>query len=158
MNSLRRRREEKSILAGFNADGTAGSIRRACDRVCREQLLQLFRHRDFQNVLATTQNDDTILYAVGFGQPKSYGAYILAEYDSAGNLLHSATDPRQRRPAPRVPLMRSSSTAAIWAVGSTQHSGDATNIATVWTANYNLSSVVTHKDSRPIVGLSPAPR
>ncbi len=35
----------------------------------------------------------------------------------------------------------------IWAVGSTQHSGDTVGRAVAWSASYDLSSVVTYKDT-----------
>jgi VCBS repeat-containing protein len=137
--------EEKSILVGFNANGTAGSHPAPATEYAANNFFSYTGTEMFQGVLATTQGGNTILYATGFGQPASYGAYVLAEYNSAGTLLHSATDPQQ------VPGFSNAYTAvefngAIWAVGNTQHSGDVTNTATVWTASYDLSSVVTHKD------------
>nr|WP_143039703.1 MULTISPECIES: VCBS domain-containing protein [Bradyrhizobium] len=138
--------EEKSILVGFNADGTAGSSPAApATEYAANNFFSYTGTEMFQNVLATTQGGNTILYATGFGQPASYGAYILAEYSSAGTLLHAATDPLAT-PGFSNAYDAVEFNGAIWAVGNTQHSGDATNTATVWTASHDLSSVVTHKD------------
>ena len=63
--------------------------------------------KSFQNVVATTQGGNTILYAFGSGQPQSYGGYIIAEYSSSGTLLtprliaRSASNPGGSAPMPR---------------------------------------------------------
>ncbi len=105
----------------------------------------------FSNVIATTQAGNTILYAVGTGQPESYDGYIIAEYNSSGTLVTSVTDSLASFSNP------GSSSAndvvdwngALWVVGYNDHpnQGDTYGHATVWTTSYDLSSVVMHEDN-----------
>ena len=85
--------EEKTMLAIFNANGIAGSNPSPATGYTHNNFFGYTGTEIFQNVVATTQSGNTVLYAVGFGQPESYGAYVIASYDSSGNLLHTATDP-----------------------------------------------------------------
>src|SRR5581483_463804 len=140
--------EEKSILVRFNADGTPGNDPDPAIGTTSNNFFSYNGVEAFQNVLATTQNGGTILYAVGGGQPASYGAYVIAEYDSNGNLLHSAVD---SLPVPGFSIARDAVefNGGIWAVGGSWHSslGESTNVPTVWQASYDLSSVTTHEDT-----------
>ncbi len=144
--------EDKSILATFDVDGTAGSNPPPAAGYTHDNFFSYNGVEMFEDVLATTQSGNTVLYAVGFGQPLSYGAYVIAEYGSDGMLLHTATDS-----APYGSFSDARDAVefngAIWAVGDSLTSGvDSTNAATVWTASYDLSSVVVHKDSLETAG------
>ena len=144
--------EDKSILATFDVDGTAGSNPPPAAGYTHDNFFSYNGVEMFEDVLATTQSGNTVLYAVGFGQPLSYGAYVIAEYGSDGMLLHTATDS-----APYGSFSDARDAVefngAIWAVGDSLTSGvNSTNAATVWTASYDLSSVVVHKDSLETAG------
>ena len=138
--------EDKTMLALFNANGTAGNNPAPATGYAANNFFGYNGVEIFQNVLATTQNGNTILYAVGFGQPASYGAYIIAEYNSSGTLLHSATDPLSV-PGFSIAYDAVQFNGGIWAVGNTQHSGDATNTPVVWAASNDLSSITAYKDN-----------
>ena len=105
----------------------------------------------FNNVIATTQGGNTILYAVGAGQPASYDGYIIAEYNSSGALVNSVTDSlaSSSNPGGSNATDPVDWNGALWVVGYNDHpnQGDTYGHATVWTANYNLSSVVMHEDN-----------
>jgi hypothetical protein len=140
--------ETKSILARFATDGIAGSDPSPALGTTAHTFYSYSGVESFQNVLATTQNGNTIVYAFGFGQPASYGGYIIGEYDSNGTLLHSATDPLPV-PGSSDMLAAVDFNGAIWAVGNSWHAslGESAGIPTVWTASYDLSSIVTHEDT-----------
>jgi VCBS repeat-containing protein len=138
--------EDKTMLAIFNANGTAGSNPSPATGYTDDNFFSYRGVEIFQNALATTQGGNTVVYAAGFGQPASYGAYVIASYDSSGNLLHTATDPLA---VPGFSIARDvvEFNGQIWAVGYTEHSGDAVGRAVVWAASYDLSSVATYKDT-----------
>jgi VCBS repeat-containing protein len=140
--------ETKSILVRFDADGTAGNDPSPADGYTATNFYSYSGFESFDNVVATVQGGNTILYAFGFGQPASYSGYIIGEYDSSGTLLHFATDP--------LPVPGSSDmigavdfNGAIWAVGESVHSSlNETNpIPTVWTVSYDLGLIVAHEDN-----------
>ena len=61
------------------------AIRRR-DRLLRRQFLRLHAASRFSRTCSPPRRAAiTYLYAVGFGQPASYGAYVIARYDSSGN-------------------------------------------------------------------------
>ncbi|SDN97545.1 VCBS domain-containing protein [Afipia sp. GAS231] len=143
--------EDKSILALFNTNGTAGGSPAPATGYAANNFFGYNGVELFQNVLATTQDGNTVLYALGSGQPQSYSGYIIAEYNSSGTLLHSVADSLA---SPSNPGGSNASAAvdwngAIWVVGSSSHPnlGDTYGHATVWTASHNLSSVVMHEDN-----------
>jgi VCBS repeat-containing protein len=142
--------ETKSILVRFDADGPGDGDPFATLGDTANNFYPYSGVEGFQNIIATTQSGNTILYAVGSGQPQSYSGYIIAEYSSSGALLNSATD------SLASDSNRGGSSAngavdwngALWVVGSSDHPnlGDTYGHATVWTASYDLSSVVMHED------------
>ena len=85
--------EVKTMLATFNASGVAGSNPAPATDYTDNNFFTYNGVEIFQDVIATTQGGNTVLYAVGHGQPASYGAYLIASYSSSGTLLHSAKDP-----------------------------------------------------------------
>jgi len=98
----------------------------------------------FQNIIATTQSGNTVLYAFGSGQPASYSGYLIGEYSSNGTLLATATDPKSTGwlfglPAP--PIGRRDLGGRY-----SQHN-QAYNNATVWEFSYNLGSVTAFEDN-----------
>jgi len=135
--------EVKTVLARFSADGTPGSNPSPATDYAATNFFGYGGVEIFQDVLATTQGGSTVLYAVGHGQPASYGAYIIAAYDANGNLLHSAVDPL---PVPGFSIAYEAVefNNQIWAIGYNQHP---TGRATVWAASYDLSTVVTHENT-----------
>src|SRR5262249_54550593 len=137
--------EDKTMLATFNASGVAGSNPAPATTYTDDNFFAYNGVEIFQDVIATTQGGNTVLYAIGHGQPASYGAYLIASYDSGGNLLHSAVDPL---PVPGFSVARDvvEFNGQIWAVGFTQHSGDAVGKPVAWATDYNLTSVATYKD------------
>jgi hypothetical protein len=146
--------EDKTLLVRFSADngtelgftshtwnGTSGTT-------------NFFGYKGveyFSNIIATTQSGSTILYAFGSGQPASYDGYIIAEYSSSGALLHSVTDSLASYSNPGGSNANDGIdwNGSIWVVGYNDHpnQGDTYGHATVWTASYDLSSVVMHEDN-----------
>ena len=116
--------EVKTMLATFNANGIAGNNPAPATDFTDNNFFGYGGVEIFLDVLVTTQGGNSVIYAVGHGQPNSYGAYIIASYDSNGNLLHTATEPL---PVPGFSVARDvvEFNGQIWAVGFTQHSGDA---------------------------------
>ena len=149
--------EDKTLLVRFAADGTAGNDPSPALGFTTHTwngssgTTSFFGYQGvefFQNIIATDQSGNTILYAVGTGQPASYDGYVIAEYDSSGTLLHAATDPLAV-PGSSIARDAVEFNGEIWAVGGSWHQslGEPTNIPTVWEASYDLSSVATHKDT-----------
>jgi VCBS repeat-containing protein len=131
--------EDKSILVRFNANGTAGSNPAPAIGNTPNNFYSYAGVELFQNVLATNQAGNTIVYAVGFGQPNGVSnGYVIAEYNSSGALLNHATDSVSGA-SDMVGAVEFN--GAVWAVGET------TGTPTVWTAKYDLSSIVAHTDS-----------
>jgi VCBS repeat-containing protein len=143
--------ETKSILVRFAADGTSGNNPSPAEGYGATNFFSYRGVESFNNVLATTQNGNTVLYAVGFGQPASFSGYVIGEYDSSGHLLASASDSLASfsNPGGSSASAAVDWNGAIWVVGSSQHPnlGDTYGHATVWTASYDLSSVVMHEDN-----------
>ena len=142
--------ETKSIFVRFDAGGTAGSDPSPAIGYTANNFFSYTGVESFSNVIATTQNGNSILYALGSGQPASYSGYIIAEYDSNGTLLHSAADSlaSYSNPGGSNASDAVNWNGALWVVGYSQHPslGDTHGHATVWTASYDLSSVVMHED------------
>ncbi len=88
--------EVKTLLATFNSDGTPGSNPAPATDYAANNFFGYGGVEIFYDALVTTQSGNTVVYAVGSGQPNSYSAYVIASYDSSGNLLHAATDPLGR--------------------------------------------------------------
>ncbi len=144
--------EAKSIFVRFDDDdGTAGSGPSPAAGYTASNFFSYEGVEGFQNVIATTQSGNTVLYAVGSGQPASYSGYIIAEYSSTGTLLASATDSLASYSNPGGSSANDAVdwNGAIWVVGSEDHPnlGDTYGHATVWTASYNLSSIVAYEDN-----------
>ena len=139
--------EVKTLLATFNADGTPGSSPPPAIDYAANNFFSYRGVEMFQNVLVTTQNSNTVLYAVGMAQPASNGAYVIASYDSSGNLLHNATDPLWSGYSIAHDAVEFN--GQVWAVGYSNH-GDPVGRATAWAANYELNSVATYQDTLEI--------
>ena len=141
--------EVKTLLARFNADGIAGSSPAPATDYAANNFFSYRGVEIFQDVLVTTQGGNTVVYAVGYGQPASYGAYVIASYDVNGNLLHSATDPLA---VPGFSIARDvvEFNGQIWAVGYSEHPAIRSDRAMAWAANYELNSVATYKDTLEI--------
>ena len=113
----------------------------------------------FSDIIATNQGGNTDLYAVGSGQPNSYDGYIIAKYDSSGDLLASATDSSVGvtfSGAAPIPGSSGANDAVyfngdIWALGYTAwptDNGLATNLqAVVWEYDANLNLLGRFKDT-----------
>ena len=137
--------EVKTLLAMFNTSGAAGSNPIPATDYAVNNFFSYRGVEMYQDVLVTTQGGDSVVYAVGHGQPNgASGAYVIASYDANGNLLHTATDPL----ASGFSIARDvvEFNGQIWAVGYTDH-GEAIGRAVVWAADYDLSPVTTYKDT-----------
>ncbi len=140
-------KEAKSIFVSFDADGTAGSDPPPALGYTTETFYPSYQGVEiYQNILATTQGGNTVLYAFGFGQPNSYSGYIIGEYSSSGALLASAED-QGGVPGGSDINGAADWQGAIWAAGYSQHGSEAYGSPTVWTFSYNLSSVTAHEDN-----------
>ena len=151
-------KETKTIFVEFNANGTAGSdpspaIGYTPDGGSNnpDGFYSYSGVEEFYNVIATVQGGNTILYAVGFGQPNSYSGYVIGEYDSSGAVLHIATDPGSL-PGGSEANDAADWNGAIWAVGTTKHGSETYNSPTVWAFSYDLSSVSTYEDHIGVAG------
>ncbi|WP_210253766.1 cadherin-like domain-containing protein [Bradyrhizobium sp. S69] len=136
--------ETKSIFVRFDTNATSSFNEPFGDTA--HTFYSYSGVESFQNAIVTTHGENTSIYAFGFGQPNSYGGYIIGEYNSSGTLLATATDPGG------VPGSSSANGAvdwegAIWAVGSSQHGSEAYASPTVWTFSYDLSQVSIHEDN-----------
>jgi cysteine-rich repeat protein len=88
-------KEAKSILAKFAPDGSTGP---APGGAIWLAMPHFFAYTGGEYLLSATtavEGGSTFIYAAGGGQPCSYGAYVIAKFDTSGNLLAKATDPGQ---------------------------------------------------------------
>jgi hypothetical protein len=138
--------EVKTMMGRFDVNGVAGSNPTPATDYAATNFFGYGGVEIFQDVVVTTQAGNTVFYAVGHGQPDSYGAYVIASYNASSNLQNVATDPL---PVPGFSVARDAVefNGQIWAVGYTEHSGDPVGRATVWAADYGLNSVATYKDT-----------
>jgi hypothetical protein len=144
-------KEAKSIFVSFDADGTAGSGPSPALGHTATNFYSYNGVEGFENIIATTQGGNTILYAFGFGQPNSFSGYVIGEYNSSGTLLATATDPGG---VPGGSEIKGAADwqGAIWAVGNTQHGSETHGSPVVWTFSYNLGSVTAHEDNIGVAG------
>jgi VCBS repeat-containing protein len=138
--------EDKTLLATFNANGTAGSSPAPATDYAASNFFPGYQGVElFQDVLVTTQGGNTVLYAVGHGQPPTAnGGYVIASYDSNDNLLHTATEPVSGGFSIARDVVEFN--GQIWAVGYSEHAGPIGR-PTAWAANYDLSSVTMYADT-----------
>ena len=92
-------KEVKPIVAKFAIDGSNGSGPSGSLWVAGSGgtagLGAFFAYSGVEMFHAATTNLEggvPVVYAVGAGQPASYGAYLVAKFDAAGNRLAAATD------------------------------------------------------------------
>jgi hypothetical protein len=93
-------KEAKSILVKFQPDGTpgsgvAGAVWQATPNLQTSGTSGYFSYGGEEShsaLIAAEEGGVPYLYAVGGGQPWSYGAYVVAKYDTNGQLVAAATD------------------------------------------------------------------
>ncbi len=85
-------KEVKSILAEFLPDGTPGGGTGDAVWLATPNFFSYSGVEFIEAVTTAEESGNTYIYAVGFGQPCSYGGYIISKYDDSGNLVASATD------------------------------------------------------------------
>jgi hypothetical protein len=85
-------KEVKSIMAKFALDGSGGA---GAGGSIWESTPNFFSYSGvelFQAATMSVESGSNFVYAAGLGQPCSFDAYIIAKFDSSGNLIASATD------------------------------------------------------------------
>jgi hypothetical protein len=93
-------KEDKAIVSKFAQDGSSGpgpngSIWTAGSNGTNAPLGAFFSYsglESFQASGSVNESGTDYIYAVGGGQPCSYGAELVAKYDTAGHLIAAATD------------------------------------------------------------------
>ena len=93
-------KEVKTIVSQFTLDGTDGpgpngSVWTAGSNGTNAPLGALFSYEGVEMFNASgsaNESGTNYIYAVGGGQPCSYGAYFVVKYDTAGNRIGAATD------------------------------------------------------------------
>ncbi len=147
--------ETKSIFVQFDTggSGTTGNTYSPALGDTAHTFYSYGGVESFQNIIATTQGGNTVLYALGFGQPASYSGYIVGEYNSSGTLLATATDPGSLPGGSSANGAVDWQGALLWAVGSSQHGSEAHGSPTVWTFSHDLGSVSIHEDNIGVAGV-----
>jgi len=95
--------EVKAMLVGFLPDGSPGSAVDGAEFASAipsnftspSSSTNFFRFSGFEglvDVATTVENGSSVVYAAAFGQPASFGAYVIAKYDVLGNFIGAATD------------------------------------------------------------------
>jgi Bacterial Ig-like domain (group 3) len=95
-------KEIKSILAEFAPDGSTGGgpggslfLATAAVNPNAAGSTAFFSYSGFESFEGAATQDEggsAFIYAVGGGQPCSYGAYLVAKYDTSGHFVGAATD------------------------------------------------------------------
>jgi hypothetical protein len=85
----------KFALNGSNGAGPNGSLWTAGSDGTNQPLSAFFSYsgvESFATASAASESGTDYIYAVGGGQPCSYGAYFVAKYDTQGHRIAAATD------------------------------------------------------------------
>lgn len=85
-------KEAKSVLVKFPLDGPTGPDVGSALWVAKPHFFVYTGAETHSAVTTAVEGGSTFIYAAGGGQPSSYFAYIIAKYDTSGNLLAAATD------------------------------------------------------------------
>jgi YVTN family beta-propeller protein len=86
-------KEVKTILVKFSADGSAGGGPDGSQWVATENFFVGYNGVEiFNGITIAEEGEVPYIYAAGQGQPCSYTGYVIAKFDSSGNLLASETD------------------------------------------------------------------
>jgi len=158
-------KEVKSILGRFALDGSSGPgpegstwVAGSGGTASRGAFFTYSGVEASSAVTATVEDGSTFLYAVGGGQPYSYGAYLVAKYDTSGNRLAAATDSTVgvSFDALYIPSYGGSSAFGVtvlkgnvYLAGNTgwPHEGDSGGRPALWKYDRNLNLLWRQKDT-----------
>ena len=151
-------KEVKSIMAKFALDGSGGA---GAGGSIWESTPNFFSYSGvelFQAATMSVESGSNFVYAAGLGQPCSFDAYIIAKFDSSGNLIASATDSSVGIQFNQcfVPSAGSSDIpglavvdGGLYAAGESgwQSEGDSVGRPTVWKYDPSLNLIWRGKDA-----------
>ena len=137
-------KEHKSILAKYPLAGTTSPT-----WVATPHFFPYTGVEGFEAAATALEGGSPVIYAVGGGQPCSYGAYLIGKFDASGNFLAKATDPGQENALNYCSYNGTGSGAAAVTVlnGNVYAVGGRGGNPAIWKHAPNLSVVWRQQDA-----------